>query len=193
MTRLANLICAGLIMGLGSILLSAPAAYAAALNSNTATVTLTATVGESLTVSATPATATFTLAAGGTANASAPVVMTTTWNLAAARTSLSLTGYFSSAAQALAGTGSTPGYIPTSEVLGQVTTGSPTTYTAFTQNPATGGPGTAGASLLLFTQANSTHVSSRTDSLNLEINLTAQPLLPADTYTGTLNLVAQAL
>jgi len=34
---------------------------------------------------------------------------------------------------------------------------------------------------------------SRTDTLNMEINLTALPQLPAGTYTGTLYLQAQML
>jgi hypothetical protein len=121
--------------------------------------------------------------------------MATSWIMKGSRSSVTLTGYFSSATAALTGTGSSPANIPTSEVLGQVTTGTPTSFTAFTQTPATGALGTAGASLVLFTQAISgtNRAASRNDNLNLEINLTNQPQLPADTYTGTLNLQAQAL
>jgi hypothetical protein len=198
MSRLSKLFAAGLTLGLGSFLLSAPAAYSQALNSNTATVTLSATLGESLTVSAAPTSGSavnFTLVSGGTATGSAPVAMTTSWVMKGSRSSVTMTGYFSSAAQAMTGTGASPGYIPTSEILGQVTTGAPTTFTAFTQTPTGGALGTAGATLVLFTQAVSgtNRASSRNDNLNLEINLTAQPQLPADTYTGTLNLQAQAL
>lgn len=197
MSRLSKLISAGLMMGLGFFLLSAPAAHGQ-LNSNTATVTLSATLGESLTVSAAPTSGSavnFTLVSGGTATGSAPVAMTTSWVMKGSRSSVTLTGYFSSAAQAMTGTGSSPAYIPTSEILGQVTTGAPTTFTAFTQTPTGSALGTAGASLVLFTQAVSgtNRASSRNDNLNLEINLTSQPQLPADTYTGTLNLQAQAL
>lgn len=55
--------------------------------------------------------------------------------------------------------------------------------------------GAAGAGLTLFTQALSgtNRNANRTDNLNLEINLASQPLLPAGTYTGTLNIQAQAL
>ncbi|HEY6445994.1 MAG TPA: hypothetical protein VIY53_06015 [Acidobacteriaceae bacterium] len=197
MSRLTKLISAGLMMGLAFFLLSAPAAHGQ-LNSNTATVTLSATLGESLTVSAAPTSGSavnFTLVSGGTATGSAPVAMTTSWVMKGSRSSVTMTGYFSSAAQAMAGTGSSPAYIPTSEILGQVTTGAPTTFTAFTQTPTGSALGTAGASLVLFTQAVSgtNRASSRTDNLNLQINLTSQPQLPADTYTGTLNLQAQAL
>ena len=197
MSRLSKLISAGLMMGLGFFLLSAPAAHGQ-LNSNTAAVTLQATLGESLTVSAAPTSGSqvnFALVAGGTATGSAPVAMTTSWVMKGSRSSVTLTGYFASAAQAMSGTASPTVYIPTSEILGQVTTGAPATFTAFTQTPGTGALGTAGASLVLFTQAISgtNRASSRNDNLNLEINLTAQPQLPADTYTGTLNLQAQAL
>jgi len=173
---------------------SGPAAFCQ-LNSNTATVSLSATLGESLSISATPTSTSFNLVAGGTAQATAPVAITTTWVLSNSRSSVTLTSWFANAAQALTSGGSSPVYIPTSEVLGQVTTGSPTTFTAFTQSPGTGGLGVAGASLVLFTQAisNTNRNANRTDNLNLEINLTSQPQLPAGTYTGTLNLQAQAL
>ncbi|MBV8674445.1 MAG: hypothetical protein JOZ33_13510 [Acidobacteriaceae bacterium] len=176
------------------IIASSPAAFCQ-LNSNTATISLSATLGESLSISATPTATSFALVAGGTAQASAPVAITQTWVLNASRASVTLVGWFANAAQALTSGGSSPVYIPTSEVLGQVTTGSPTAFTAFTATPGTGQPGVTGASLVLTTTAitNANRNSSRTDNLNLEINLTSQPQLPAGTYTGTLNLQAQAL
>lgn len=196
--RLSKLISAGLILGLATIVLSAPAAHSQALNSNTAAVTLSATLSESLTVTAAPTSGSsvnFTLASGSTANGSAPVAMTTSWIMKGSRSTVTLTGYFASATSALTGTGSSPASIPTSEVLGQVTTGTPTSFTAFTQTPGTGALGTAGASLVLLTQTvnGSNRSGSRNDNLNLQINLTSQPQLPADTYTGTLDLQAQAL
>lgn len=174
------------------LVLAGSATFAQALNSSTATVSLNATLSESLTVAATPSNVTFALVSGSTATGSAPVAMTTKWILSGARTSVTLVGYFSSAAAALTDGATTPTNIPTSEVLGQVTTGAPTAFTAFTQ---TAPLGTAGAGLTLFTQAISgtNRAATRTDNLNLQINLTAQPQLPAGTYTGTLNLQAQAL
>jgi hypothetical protein len=55
--------------------------------------------------------------------------------------------------------------------------------------------GTAGAALTLFSQSLSStnRTANRTDNLNLEINLASQPQLPAGSYTGTLNIQAQAL
>ena len=81
---------------------------------------------------------------------------------------------------------------PTSSVLGQVPTGVPTAYKAFTQTNTFGG---ATASLKLITQPIVLGLASgsRTDALNLEINLTNLPELPADTYTGTLTIQAQQL
>jgi hypothetical protein len=104
---------------------------------------------------------------------------------------IKLYGYFSTASAALSG-GSPVVNIPTSEVLGQVPTGTPTTFTAFTQSAPIGG---AGASLLLFTQSFLllAGAGSRTDALSLEINLVSQPQLPAGTYSGTLFIQAQSL
>ncbi|MGB6134234.1 MAG: hypothetical protein WCC14_08350 [Acidobacteriaceae bacterium] len=183
-----------LVLALGLLAITSPAALCQ-LNSNTATVSLNATLAESLTVAATPSAVNFALVAGGTATGSAPVAITTTWVMQGSRSTVTLTGYFASATAALTSGGTSPVNIPTSEVFGQVTTGSPTTYTAFTQSPGTGGVGVAGASLVLFQQAISgtNRASNRSDNLNLQINLSSQAQLPAGTYTGTLNLQAQAL
>jgi hypothetical protein len=184
-----------LSIAIGAAVLASTSGFCAANNSNASTVTLTATLPESLTIAATPSNVTFNLVAGSTANGSAPVAITTSWVLNGSRTSVTLTGWFSSAAQALAGTGSSPAYIPTSEIYGQVTTGAPTTFTPFTATTTGGALGVSGASLVLFqATVDGTHRNiTRSDNLNLQINLTSQPQLPADTYTGTLNLQAQAL
>jgi hypothetical protein len=166
------------------------------VSSNAPTVTLTATLSESLTVSATPSTVTFALNAGSSAAGNAPVAITTTWVLAASRANLYLYGYFSSASQALQGVTTTTIYIPSSEVFGAVSTGVPTTATAFTQTAANGlTVGTAGASLELLdvTLSSSNYSGTRTDNLTLSIDLTSQPQLAAQQYSGTLYLQAQAL
>jgi hypothetical protein len=182
----------GLMMMAALIAASSPVAFCAANNSNTATVTLTATLPESLTVAATPSAVSFTLVQGGTATGSAPVAITTAWNLNHGRTTVTLTSWFATPAQALTAQNSST-YSPSSEVLGQMTTGLPTTFTAFSATSTTG-LGAAGGSLDLF--KDTTHqvgIYTRTDNLNLEITLPATPALPADTYSGTLNLQAQAL
>jgi hypothetical protein len=164
----------------------------AQITSSTAAVALTATLGEVLTISASPTAVTFSLVQGGTAIGSASVAIHTTWLAQPTRANLFLDGYFASATAALTDGATTPDNIPASAVLGLVSTGSPTSYTAFTQNTALG---PTGAGLLLYTQAlSSTNRSgTRTDNLSLEINLTSLPQLPAGVYTGTLTLQAEAL
>jgi len=161
-------------------------------NSNTATVAITATMAESLSVSATPGTLSLTLVQGGTTAASSAISITTTGLFLPTRANLQLDGYFASATAALTDGASPANNIPTSAVLGQMTTGIPTTYTAFTGSPALG---PAGAGLELFTVplTSSNRALTRTDNLTLEINTTALPQLPAGSYTGTLTLQAQAL
>jgi len=122
---------------------------------------------------------------------SAPVAITTKWDLNPGQTnSVTLVGYFSNPAQALTGSGV---QIPSSRMLGRVTTGSPTTFTAFTQN-GVAGIGVAGGSLKLFAAniSGPTKKMTRTDNLDLELNLVGFPDLPVGTYTGTLNIRAVA-
>ncbi len=171
-------------------LLLAPQSGWSQLNSNPANVVLTATLLESLTVVASPSAVDFNLAPGGEAIGSTPVTITTTWILGVTRTTVNLHASFSSSTVALTD-GSTHN-IPSANVFGQVTTGTAPSFTAFTQ---TAPFGAAGAGLKLLTQvvniANLT--STRTDTLNLKIDLTSGPSLPAGVYVGTLNIQAQAL
>ena len=118
-----------------------------------------------------------------------PVVIQTAWNLNPGQTNtVNLVAYFSLPAQAMVG-GST--LIPSSRVLGRMTTGLPTTFTAITQN-GIGGVGSAGGSLHLFavTIDGTNKNASRTDNLDLQLNLVGFPPLPAGVYAGVLNLRA---
>jgi hypothetical protein len=118
-----------------------------------------------------------------------PVVITTGWDVNPGQTNtVNLMAYFTTPAQALTG-GVTQ--IPSSRVLGQMTTGLPVTFTAITQN-ALGGVGTAGGSLRLFTQniTGANKKTSRTDNLNLQLDLVGFPTLAPGLYSGTLNLRA---
>lgn len=153
----------------------------------------------SLTVSAAPTAVNFTLVKSGQALGSTAVTIKTTLVGVSLLGSLSLYGYFSSSATALTDGRATPNRIPTYAVLGTVPTGSPTTYTAFTQTTPLG---PAGAGLLLYTTSSVLSLgclpigaSCRTDNLSLKIDLSNPALaqLPAGTYTGTLTLQAQAL
>ncbi len=179
-----------LVIAAGLLTLASPA-FAATITSNTSNVALSATLSESLGIAVTGGPVNFTLVPGGTATGNA-VTINTTWVLNNTRQNVNLTGWFSSASAALTSGGSSPVNIPTSEVLGQVGTGS---FNAFTSGADAGGVGVAGASLTLFTQpiTSANYNSSKQVSLTLEINLASQTQLPAGTYTGTLNLQADAL
>ena len=169
----------------------APEHAAAQINSSASSVALTATMAESLTISATPNSVSFALVPSGVAVGSAAVAVTTSWVLSASRGTVVLDGYFASASAALSYAGSPAVNIPSSAVLGQVTTGSPTSYTAFTQS-AQLGPSGAGLTLWSTAVTSSNRESNRSDNLSLEINTTSLPQLPAATYTGTLTLQASA-
>ena len=145
------------------------------------------TLGDTVTVSATPSAVSFTLVHGAAATASSPVSITTTWSGINLLSSITLYGFFTSSTSALSG-GTPVSNIPTSCVFGTVPTGTPTSYTAFTQTNTYGG---AGAGLQLYAQ-NSSLGGNRTDSLSLKIDLTSIPQLPAAVYSGVLMLEAQA-
>jgi hypothetical protein len=120
------------------------------------------------------------------------VAITTQWDVNPGQiNSISLVGYFTTPSQALTGGAVS---IPSSRVLGRVTTGLPTTFTPFTQ-AAVAGAGTAGGSLVLFGEnITGTNKGSltRTDNLELQLDLVGFPDLPVGTYTGTLNIRAVA-
>jgi hypothetical protein len=147
----------------------------------------------SLTVTASPSLVSFQLHSKGTATGSSPISITTKYGVSVclATCNINLYAYFGSAAAALSG-GTPTVNIPSSDVLGQVPTGTPTAFTAFTQSGPVGG---AGASLLLFSQSfllSTLLAGNRTDSLSLEIDLSTLPQLPAATYSGTLYIQAQS-
>jgi hypothetical protein len=147
--------------------------------------------GGTLTVSATPATVDFTLVSNGTAQGSSGVTVTTTWDDTGEGAEVSLYAWLGSSTAALSNEDSSTYVIPSSAVLGQMTTGSPTSYTAFTQTTP---GGTAGAGLTLLNDVSTSPghdgSGSRSDVLNLEIDLSGVPTLPAGTYRGTLTLQA---
>lgn len=122
-------------------------------------------------------------------NFPSPVVIQTAWNVNPGQTNtVHLVAYFSLPAQAMMG-GSTQ--IPSSRLLGRMTTGLPTTYTAITQN-GIGGVGPAGGSLRLFAVniGGANKNAARTDNLDLQLDLVGFPSLAAGTYTGVLNIRA---
>jgi hypothetical protein len=126
-----------------------------------------------------------------------PVMIQTRWELNPGESiDLVIVGWFSTPAQALvAGGGS---QIPSSRIKGKMTPGTaaqswPAAFTAFTQN-ANSGVGTAGGSLSLLAASISGGAGSktRTDQLDLQLDLTGAAALAPGTYTGTLNIQAVA-
>ncbi|MGB6191369.1 MAG: hypothetical protein WBF42_02790, partial [Terracidiphilus sp.] len=143
-------------------------------------------------VTATPSLVNFNLVQGGTAHGSTGVNITTTWtgSFCLIACTISTYAYFTSATAALSGGGTPATNIPSSAVSGQVSTGS--NYNPFTNTAPIGG---ASASLTIFQQGYFllNLGGSRTDVLNLEINLANQPTLPAGTYSGILYIQAESL
>jgi hypothetical protein len=122
----------------------------------------------------------------------APFPIATTWDVDPAETaSVSLVAYFESPAAALAG----PAAIPSSAVFGRVPTGGPKSFAPFTQSGRRingGVVGSTGGTLRLFTQpiGEANAKGSRTDGMQVRIDLSGWHHLPAGTYRGTLNLLA---
>lgn len=120
-----------------------------------------------------------------------PVQIQTEWNLSPSANAVAVVAYFTNPAQAMA---SGTNYIPSAWIRGRVATGAPTAFTPITQAAVIGGGqtlGTAGGSLLLFTQpiGGKTKAGTRTDNLELQLDLTGRQTLPG-TYTGTLHIRA---
>lgn len=172
---------------------------AAQLNSNAPTVTLNATLPESLTVSVTSgATVNFTLAANTAANpGSTTSTIQTAWVLAPGRTKVTVWAWVANGASAL------------TDGVGDNIAASQVTATAAGSGSAGGALNTSasgGAGVPAFiTPAAATGVqignvaitgankaSSTTTTLTWNISTTATPQLPAATYTGTVNIQAQA-
>lgn len=149
-----------------------------------------------LSVSVNPSSLAMTLSPQSLSAASPPVGITTTWaNLTGVDIVLSLYGYFSSTTAALTNSGNASYTIPPSIVQGLVTgaNSTATSYTSFSQTtPFSGASGLElssinGALVQLLTNG------SMTNTLTLQINLSTLPQLPAGSYSGTLNIAAQAL
>lgn len=162
-------------------------ATAQALNSGAQTIALNATLGESLTLALSANAVNFTLTAGSANNAgSTNITATTAWTLKPGRTAVGVYAYFTAAATAL--TDGAGDNIPSSAFFISDNSGA---STALTNTVAFGGA-TAGLQLANVAITNANRASTRTDVMAFNINLTTLPQLPANTYTGTLNIQAQA-
>jgi len=164
-------------------------ASAQALNSTAQPIQLNATLTESLTVGLSASSVNFNLSAGSAANPGLTgVTATTTWALAKTRSSVGVYAYFATTTAMTDGAGDN---IPSSAFSISDNGGA--------SAPVTGSVvfGAAGAGLQLANVALSgaNFSGSRNDAMTFNINLSGGtlPSLPAATYTGTLNIQAQAL
>lgn len=157
----------------------------AQLNSNIANVNLNAIMTTSLTVSAAPGLVNFALPPSGTATGSSVITVVTTWTLRPSVGAVTTYGYFTSASAAL--TDGAGDNIPSSSVSGSINGGA---FGAFTG----ASPFAAASSVTLSSTRilGNNRSSNHTDTLNLKIS-TVGLALPAATYTGVLNIQAQAL
>jgi hypothetical protein len=158
----------------------------AQLNSGAQPIALNATLAESLTVNLSANAVNFTLASGAANNpGSTGITATTAWVLKPGRTAVGVYAYFASAAAALTdGTNN----IPSSAFFISDNGGA---STALTNTVAFGGAN-AGLRLANVAITGANMNANRTDAMTFNINLTTLPQLPASTYTGTLNIQAQA-
>ncbi len=153
------------------------------LTSTAATVALTATKASTLTLSAvTPTASIASITDNSSANNFSAVSVTTDWNLTGG-SSVNLVGWFAVPTQALSNGAS---LIPSSRVEGKIGAGA---FTPFNSGPV-GGTGVAGGSLTFFSTALGALQGTRTDQLDLRLNLVGFGATVAGDYTGTLNLQA---
>ena len=161
----------------------------AQLNSGAQTIALNANLAESLSVSLSANAVNFTLSAGSASNpGSATITATTAWTLAAGRNSVGVYAYFSNAATALSdGAGDN---IPSSAFFIADNAGAPAALT----NTVAYGAANAGLKLATVAITGANRSGTHTDAMTFNINLSTGtlPQLPANPYTGTLNIQAQA-
>jgi len=161
----------------------------AQLNSGAQTIALNANLAESLTLSLSATSVNFALTAGNAANpGSAGVTATTAWTLAPGRNSVGVYAYFTSATAAL--TDGAGDNIPSSAFYIADNAGASTPLT----NTVAFGAANAGLKLATVGITAANRSGSRTDAMTFNINLSGGtlPQLPAATYSGTLNIQAQA-
>jgi hypothetical protein len=175
-----------LVVGVAGLSLMASAQV---INSGAQAISLNATLAESLTVNLSANSVNFTLTAGSATNAgSTNITATTAWVLKPGRTNVTVDAYFASAAAAL--TDGAGNNIPSSAFKISDNGGASTALT----NTVAFGAANAGLRLANVAITGANKNSNRTDVMSFNIDLSGGtlPQLPAATYTGTLNIQAQA-
>jgi hypothetical protein len=172
-----------------AIALSASFVSAQAVNSTAQAITLNANLTESLTLNLSGNAVSFTLSAGSATNAgSTGITATTAWTLAPGRNNVNVYAYFASSTALTDGGANT---IPSSAFFIK---NNANPAAALTNTVVFGG---ANAGLLLanvpITAANRTGTHADVMTFNIDLSTGTLPQLPANAYTGTLNIQAQAL
>lgn len=176
------------LVGLMAVAASASRATAQ-LNSGAQAISLNAQLQESLTLQLSANVVNFTLAAASATNAgSTNVTATTSWSLKPGHTAVGVYAYFASSAAAL--TDGLGDNIPSSAFS---IADNGRAAAALTNTVAFGGAN-AGLQLASVRITGANKTSSRTDVMAFNIDLSggSLPQLPAGTYSGTLNIQAQA-
>ena len=163
------------------LLLPVIPAKAVTIQSAVSTINLSATVNSSLTVTVDTSSITFT-----NGNASAPVTVTTAWNLATGQVGQVVSLAYFNTAVALTGTGSNT--IPTSAI--QFTSSNGTSACNVNQTVGT----------ITFPNACSADIGSMNITTNLQSQMTntftlaipTLPTMPPDIYAGTISVAAVA-
>ena len=161
----------------------------AQLNSGAQTIALNANLTESLTLNLSANAVNFVLTGGSAANpGSTNITATTAWVLKPGRTAVGVYAYFGNAAAAL--TDGVGDNIPSSAFFISDNGGASTALT----NTVAFGAANGGLQLANVAITGANKNGSRNDVMAFNINLTggSLPQLPAATYTGTLNIQAQA-
>ena len=177
------------IVTLAVLILGTSGLLSAQLNSGAQPIALNATVAESLTLNLSAASVNFTLTPGSATNAgSATIVATTAWVLKPGRTAVTVDAYFGTPAAAL--TDGAGDNIPSSDF----TIANNGAAAAALVNTVAFGVANNGLRLANVAITGANKNVSRTDVMAFNINLSGGTLLqlPAATYTGTLNIQAQA-
>lgn len=176
------------IFVLAALLAPTVAQADASTSSNKVDVTLSGTVLQFVTLTCAVPTVLFgNVTPGATNTATLPLSLISAWNLGAGQT-LTVYAYFDSATTAMTGT-VTGQLLPTSLMKGSVNGGAQQGFSS--SSPFTTGNTAMSMFSVAITAANL--VSTRTDSLAMTLDLTTRSSLPADVYTGTMHLQAQAL
>lgn len=169
--------------------MSASLAFGQGVSSGAQPIALNAQLVESLTVTLSANAVNFALAAGNANNpGSTTITATTAWILKPGRTQVTVDAYFASAAAAL--TDGAGNNIPSSAFNIADNGGG----AAPLVNTVAFGAANAGLRLATVAINGLNKNASRTDVMAFNIDLTggSLPQLPAATYTGTLNIQAQA-